>query len=378
MIRVSEPELGEREAELVAECVRSGWISSAGTYIEEFEAGWAAICGRDHGVAVSNGTTALQLAVAACRPEAGSEIIMPSFTIISCALAATYNDCKPVLVDCDPVTWCMDVDAIESKITPRTTAIMPVHIYGHPVDMDPVLELAASHGLAVIEDAAEAHGASYRSRRGSTDGSWVPCGGMGEVSTFSFYANKLVTTGEGGMVVTDDDEIAGRARSLRNLAFQPERRFVHAELGFNFRLTNVQAAIGVAQMERLDSVVARKREIAARYSAGLASISVLRLPAEMEWARSVYWMYGVVLDEALGIEASEVASRLSSAGIETRPFFMGLHEQPVFRSRGWFTDDRLVHTEKIARLGFYLPSGVGLTDAEIDRVIEAVTEVLPS
>ncbi|MDQ3964082.1 MAG: DegT/DnrJ/EryC1/StrS family aminotransferase [Actinomycetota bacterium] len=376
LIPVNAPVLGDREAELVMDCLRSGWISSAGRYIEEFEDGWARRCGREYGISVSNGTTALQLAVASCHLERGSEIIMPSFTIISCALAAVYNGCKPVLVDCDPETWCMDVGDVESKITPRTAAIMPVHIYGHPVDMDPLLAIAKQRALAVTEDAAEAHGATYLSGHAHGEGSWTPCGGMGDVSTFSFYANKLVTTGEGGMVVTDDDDIAERARSLRNLAFQSDPRFVHEELGFNFRLTNLQAAIGVAQLERFDEVVARKREIARLYAERLRGIEGLQLPHEEDWARSVYWMYGIVLRESLALEATDLARRLAALGIETRPFFMGIHEQPVFKRRGWFLEDRHTNTERIARRGLYLPSGVGLTEDQIDRVAEAVDQAV--
>src|SRR5215831_5674438 len=238
MIPVNEPSLGAREQEYVLECVRTGWVSSAGQFINEFEERWAAYCGRRYGIAVSNGTVALQLAVACSGLEPGDEVIMPTFTIVSCALAVIYNGGVPVLVDCDPRTWCMDVAQVKEKLTPRTRAIMPVHIYGHPVDMDPILEIADQFGLAVIEDAAEAHGAEYRSARGST-ATWLRCGSFGAMSCFSFYANKLLTTGEGGMLVTDDDGLAQRARALRNLSFQPERRFRHDRLGFNFRMSNL-------------------------------------------------------------------------------------------------------------------------------------------
>ena len=255
MIPVNEPLLAERDLELVTDCLKTGWISSAGKCLDDFEKGWAAYCGRRFGVAVANGTVALEMAVAALDLPPGSEIIMPSFTIISCAQAALYNDCVPVLVDCDPRTATMDVGQIEKKITPRSRAIMPVHIYGHPVDMDPVIQIAARHKLAVIEDAAEAHGAEYHVGRRV----WRRCGGFGELSCFSFYANKLITTGEGGMVVTDDERLFERLRSLRNLCFQAKQRFLHEELGYNFRLTNLQAALGVAQLERMDRIVARKR-----------------------------------------------------------------------------------------------------------------------
>lgn len=371
MIPVNEPSLGARELAYVTECVESGWISSSGRFITEFEEGWAAYCGRRHGIAVANGTVALQLAVAALGIKPGDEVIMPSFTIISCALAAVYAGATPVLVDSDPATWCMDVSTVESRITPRTRAIMPVHIYGHPVDMEPLLALADRHGLAVIEDAAEAHGAEYRTRDG-----WRRCGSFGDLSCFSFYANKLVTTGEGGMVVTDEDELAERARSLRNLCFLPTRRFHHEELGFNFRLTNIQAALGVAQLERMDEIVARKRAIAASYLQRLADVDGLQLPVEEEWARSVYWMVGVVLDESLEFDAAEFSGRLRDRGIETRPFFSGLHAQPALQRLGGFNGERYPVADRLARKGLYLPSGLALTDDQLDQVSTAVREAL--
>jgi len=245
---------------------------------------------------------------------------MPTFTIISCALAVIYNGGVPVLVDSAPRTWCMDVSQIEAKITPRTRAIMPVHIYGHPVDMDLVLELARKYNLVVIEDAAEAHGAEYKGRK---------CGGLGDISCFSFYANKIVTTGEGGMVLTNNPEYAQKARSLRNLCFRPERRFYHTEMGHNFRLTNLQAAIGLAQLERIEELVARKRWMGQAYTERLRDIPGLQLPVEEPWAKNVYWMYGVVLDESTGMDAAEFARRLKEHGVDTRPFFLGMHEQPI-------------------------------------------------
>lgn len=375
MIPVNEPRLGKREEELLLDCVRSGWISSAGKYIEEFENGWAAYCGRRYGIAVSNGTAALQVAVACLGLQPGDQVIMPGFTIISCALAVIYNGGVPVLVDSDARTWCMDVKRVREKITPRTRAIMPVHIYGHPVDMDPLLNLAKEHNLAVIEDAAEAHGAEYLSGRNSKPG-WRRCGSFGDVSCFSFYANKLVSTGEGGMVLTDNLALAERARSLRNLCFQPNRRFYHEELGFNFRLTNIQAALGVAQLERMEQIVARKRSLGQTYNAMLGDIDGLQLPVEEPWAKNVYWMYGVVISEKIGIDATELARRLKGREIETRPFFLGMHEQPILRERGLFKEEEYPVTERLARRGLYLPSGLALTDQQIKTVAEAMHEVL--
>jgi len=376
VIPVNEVRLGDQELKYVSECVRTGWVSSAGKFIEEFEEGWAKYCGRRHGIAVSNGTVALQLAVTSLGLEPGDEVILPTFTIISCAQAVVYNGGIPVLVDSDPRTWCMDVEQVKNKITPRTRAIMPVHIYGHPVDMDPLLELAQKHGLAIIEDAAEAHGAEYLSGRHGSHPTWRSCGSFGNLSCFSFYANKLITTGEGGMVLTDDPQLADKARSLRNLCFQPERRFYHEELGYNFRLTNLQAALGLAQLERMDEIVARKRWIGQSYTTRLRDIQGLHLPAEEPWAHNVYWMYGVVLSDNIGMDASMFAQRLREHDIDTRPFFLGMHEQPVFQHRGLFLNERYPIAERIARQGLYLPSGLALTEGQLMQVCEAVHKVL--
>jgi perosamine synthetase len=358
------------------ECLRTGWISSAGTFIEDFEQRWAAYCGKQYGIAVSNGTAALQLAVACIGLKPGDEVILPAFTIISCVLAVIYNAGVPVLVDSDPRTWCMDVEQVKDKISRKTRAIMPVHIYGHPVDMDPLLNLAEQHGLAVIEDAAEAHGAEYLSRRNTTNSVWRRCGSFGDLSCFSFYANKLVTAGEGGMVLTNDSGLAEKARSLRNLCFQPDRRFYHKELGFNFRLTNLQAALGLAQLERIDQTVAKKRWMGQTYNRLLKDIDGLELPPEEPWARNVYWMYGVVLSEKLGMDASQFAQRLQQREIETRPFFLGMHEQPAFHKRGLFVGENYPVAERLARRGLYLPSGLALTEEQLMHVCEAVHEVL--
>jgi perosamine synthetase len=374
MIPVNEPRFDGRELEYVTECLTTGWISSAGRFLGEFEEDWARYCDRRFGVAVCNGTVALQLAVAALNLEPGDEVIMPAFTIISCAMAVVYQGGTPVLVDADPETWCMDVSQVAARITPRTRAIMPVHIYGHPVDMDPLLDLAERHGLAIIEDAAEAHGAQYLSGRGSAQ--WRRCGSFGDLSCFSFYANKLVTSGEGGMVVTDDEALAKRLRLLRNLGFGPGRRFLHDELGFNFRMTNVQAAIGKAQVERIDDTVDQKRRIGQRYVEGLAGLPGIRLQVERPWARSVWWMNGLVLDKQSGHTAASLAQALSALGVETRPFFLGMDRQPALRERGLFDGENYPVTDELAEMGLYLPSGVGLTGEQQEAVIGAVRKVL--
>lgn len=368
MIPVSEPLVGEAEIARVVECMRTGWISSVGSAIEEFESRWAAYCGMEHGVAVSNGTVAIEVALECLDLQPGDEVIVPAFTIISCVQSVIYAGGTPVLVDADPVTWTMDVRQLESKITSRTRAIMPVHIYGHPVDMDPVWALSRKHGLAIVEDAAEAHGAEYRGRR---------CGSLGDLSCFSFYANKIITTGEGGMVLTNSAAHAARARGLRNLCFRPDRRFLHDELGHNYRLTNIQAAIGAEQVARIEELVERKRTMAARYGAGLAGCAGIQLPVEQPWAKNVYWMYGLVLDESLGFNARAFADRLRARGVDTRPFFLSMHEQPVLHAMGFFNDgEPFPVAQRLGEYGLYLPSGLGLTADEIDRVCDAVRSEL--
>ena len=253
---------------------------------------------------------------------------------------------------------------------------MPVHIYGHPVDMDPIFAIAEKKGLYVIEDAAEAHGAEYLKGHEGQDPNWERCGSLGHISTFSFYANKLITTGEGGMVMTDNLAFADKARSLRNLGFRTERRFYHTELGYNYRMTNLQAALGLAQVERIDQIIEHKRWMGQSYNQRLCDLSELQLPTEKSWAKQVYWMYGVVLNDTLEMEAEEFATRLQNLGVQTRPFFLGMHEQPVFLERGLFKEEHYPVAERIARKGLYLPSGMALTESQLDQVCEKVREAL--
>jgi perosamine synthetase len=367
VIPVSEPLLDECALANVQEAVRTGWISSEGPFIAEFEQRWAEYCGVTHGVAVCNGTAALELAMVSCALPAKSEVILPSFTIISCIAAVLRAGCCPVLVDCEPDTWCLDVAQVRRKMTGKTRAIMPVHIYGHMADMKPLMELAQKFGLAIVEDAAEAHGAEYHGRR---------AGGIGDLGCFSFYANKIVTTGEGGMIVTNDAKLADRARNLRNLAFRRDRRFLHTEIGYNFRMTNVQAAIGLAQVEGIEGHLSRKRRMAALYSARLRQIPGLQLPVERPNVKNVYWMYGIVLDEGIDLDATSLGMRLKKHGIDTRPFFRGMHEQPVLRELGLFAGENYPVTERIARRGLYLPSGLTISEPQINRVCDAIKQCL--
>ena len=363
-IPVNTPMLDGNEEKYLVECIRTGWISSEGPFVRSFEDQFASRVGRSYGIAVCNGTVALEAAVAALGLGAGDEVIMPTFTIISCAAAVVRAGAVPVLVDCDPVTWNMDVAQIESRLTPRTRAIMVVHIFGLPVDMTAVVELAERHGLRIIEDAAEAHGQTCRG---------APCGSFGDLSTFSFYPNKHVTTGEGGMIVTDDPVLADKCRALRNLCFRPEQRFVHDELGWNFRMTNLQAAVGLAQLERLDEFVDRKRRMGALYDRLLTDVAGLQLPLpETDFAQNIYWVYGLVLDNDVPFDAREAMVCLGEMGVGTRPFFWPMHEQPALRKMGLFVNESYPVAERIARRGFYIPSGLALTEEQMATAAAAV------
>lgn len=378
MIPVNTPDLTGNEARYLAECIETGWISSEGPFVQRLEQGVAKLSGRRHGIAVANGTVAIDVALAALGLGAGDEVILPSFTIISCAAGIVRAGAIPVVVDSDPATWNMDVSRIEAKITARTRAIMAVHIYGLPVDMDPLLELARKHGLDVIEDAAEAIGQQYKGR---------PCGSLGRISTLSFYPNKHITTGEGGMVLTDDDALAARCRDLRNLCFGRKRRFVHEELGWNFRMSNLQAAVGVAQLERIEASIRRKREIGRRYLDLLGGLPRVRLPLpSTAYAENIFWVFGLVLEDGHPIARAaaggdttpaEVAmKRLAEKGVGTRPFFWGMHEQPVFRKMGLFAEEACPVAAWLGRNGFYVPGGLALTDGEVTRAAAACREVL--
>lgn len=368
MIPVNEPIIGPRERELVLQCLDTGWISSDGPFVAQFEARFAQAVKRKHAIAVMNGSVALDAALAALGLAPGDEVILPTFTIISCATAILRTGATPVPVDCDPVTWNATPDAIISAVTSRTRAIMLVHIYGLPVDMAPVLAFAKERGIAIIEDAAEAHGLRYHGQ---------PCGSFGDISTFSFYPNKHVTTGEGGMIVTDSDAIAEKCKSLRNLGFNPKRRFVHDELGWNYRMTNLQAALGLGQIERLEETIGRKRAMGKLYRELLRGENRLQLPAERSpGAENVYWVFGIVLSDSVPFDAQEIMRRLAEMKIGTRPFFWGMHEQPVLRKMGYFEGMSLPVAERIARRGFYVPSGLALTEAQIVEVAAAVKKVL--
>ncbi len=366
-IPVNVPLLDGQENKLLKECIDTAWISAEGKFVRTFEQKFADFIGVRHGIAVCNGTVALELAVAALELAPGDEVIVPSFTIISCVLAIIRNGLTPVLVDSEPETWNMDVEQIQGKINSRTRAIMPVHIYGHPVDMEPLLDIAHKYNLYVIEDAAEVHGAEYKNKK---------CGSLGSLSVFSFYANKVITTGEGGMVLTNNDVLAQRLRKLRNLGFESNQRFIHYKAGWNYRLGNLQAAVGVAQIDRIDELLERKRMQGTAYRKLLGQIQGITLQAVKAWAQPIYWVNGLVLKNDISLDAQELARQLLKKGIQTRPFFWPMHQQPVFHEMGLFKTEHHPVSEYLARRGLYLPSGMALTESQIQTSCQAVADCL--
>ncbi len=364
-IPVSQPDLSGNEAQYVHDAVTSGWISS-GHFVREFEDRFAAFVGTRHAITTTSGTAALQIALASIGLGPGDEVIVPALSIVATALAVTYSGAKPVLVDSEPLTGNMDPQALERLITRKTRAILPVHLYGHPAEMAVIRDLATRYHLYVIEDAAEAHGATYH---GGSAGS------LGDMGCFSFYANKLITTGEGGMVTTDDDMLAGRLRRLKDLCHSPERRFLHTDVGYTLRMTNLQAAVGVAQLERVSTFLAHKRWMAESYRDRLRRIPGLILPIEQQGVRSVHWMYAIRVEPEFGCSRDELMARLRERGIDSRTFFIPMHRQPVFLNMGLFRDERYPVSDHLSETGLYLPSGLTLTEAQIDEVCTSVEAI---
>lgn len=364
MIPVCVPSLGIRELEFVSDCIKSGWISSAGEYVSKFENEFANYCGCRYGIATTSGTTAIHLALASVGLRENDEVIVPAFTMISSVLPIIYCGAKPVLVDADPKTGNIDPNEIESKINHKTKAILPVHILGNPCNMDAICRIAKDDDLVIIEDAAEAHGATYKGKR---------VGGIGDVGCFSFYANKIITCGEGGMVVTNSKDFADRALSLRNLCFSKGRRtYSHDELGFNYRITNMQAAIGLAQLERIDELINKRKSNAALYDSLLRGQPGIEFFEEEQYSNSICWMYSILLSEKFSKSRDDVVIELEERGIESRPFFIPMHEQPVFKKMGLFANERYPVAEALSREGMYLPSSSGLEAQQIEKICEVL------
>ena len=369
-IPVYRPLLGEPEARNVNEALRQGAISGFfGDYLAQFEGGFAEYCGCRHGVAVSSGTTALHLALAALSIGRDDEVLVSTLTNMATIFAILYQGAKPVLIDIEDDTWNLDPGLLEARLRPRSKAILVVHLFGHSVDMDPVLALARRHGLAVVEDCAEAHGALYKGRK---------VGGLGDIGCFSFYANKILTTGEGGMLTLNDTALAERARSLKSLAFGKTTKFMHVDVGYNYRLTNLQAAIGCAQLQRLDAIIERKREIARLYDERLRGLPSLQLPVEKPYARNVYWMYHLAVRGAAAGKRDAVMRALAERGIETREGFIPANMQEIFLAQGWTRADECPKANRAGATSFYLPSWPALTDDDVEYVASNLTQVLES
>lgn len=377
MIPVNEPKIAKNAQKYILDCIRTGWISSSGSYISRFETEFARYLGVEYAVTTSSGTTALHLALASIGIGPQDEIIIPDLTIISCAFAVMYLGANPIPVDVDPKTGNIDPKKIEGKITKKTKAIMVVHLYGHPSDLKPIMKIAKKHKLLLIEDAAEAHGAEYLSAVSNLKNrpEWKKVGSFGDVACFSFYGNKIITSGEGGMVVTNNKRIYERAILLKDLAHSKKRRFLHEEIGYNFRLTNLQAALGLAQLEEIDKYIDRKRDIAQTYNMGLQNIEHLELPVEMPWAKNVYWMYAIRLKKNIKINRDIFREKLKQTGVDTRGFFIPLHSQPVLRKFKFKEQDYLVSKDLSVR-GLYLPSGLAIKNSQLRNVIKAIKKVI--
>jgi len=358
-IPIAKPEIGEQELRNVTAAVKSGWVSSKGAFISRFEKGFAKYVGTKYGVSTCNGTTALHLALACLGVGRGDQVIVPSLTFVAPVSAVVYTGAKPVFVDSDPRYWCIDPEKIRKKISNRTKGIIAVDLYGHPCDMDPILEIARAEGLFVIEDCAEAHGAEYKGKK---------VGRFGTISCFSFYGNKMLTTGEGGMCLTDSYGYASSMRILRDHGMNPRKRYWHDVVGFNYRLTNLQAALGVAQLSKLDSTISKKRRLARTYRDLLRGVESIVLPPEMPWAKNVYWLYSVLLQES---SRPKVMRQMDRAGIELRPFFYPAHKLPPYR-----TKDHLTTAEELSRQGINLPSGAGLSDEDVSYVCKSLKRAL--
>jgi len=373
-IPVNEPCFAGNEKKYLSECIDSGWISSEGPFVKKFESTYAKYLNVEYGLAVSSGTAAIETALYALGVKKGDEVIMPSFTIISCAIACLRLGAKPVLVDIEPDTWTMDVSQVEGKITDKTKVVMPVHMYGHAVDMDQLFILKEKYGFLILEDAAEVHGAEYYSKYKGNK--WLKCGAMGDIAATSFYANKIISTGEGGMVLTDNKYYADRAATYRNLCFSPERRFLHTDIGYNFRMTNMQAAVGLAQLEQIEEFINRKRHIATLYKKEISALQGIHFMQVKSWAKSVFWMYCVILEKETDIDANKMMTRLKQHNVDTRPFFCGLHEQPALSRQGLFLNESYPHTSHASKYGFYLPSSITLTNEQILRITDALKKGL--
>jgi len=362
-IPVSEPTITDREIDYVCQAVKSGWVSSLGEYITKFEEKFAEYIGVKYALTTSNGTTALHLALVSLGIKEGDEVIVPDLTFIATANAVVYTGAKPVFADIDPETWCIDPEDIKRKITKKTKAIIPVHLYGHPANMDPIIEIAKEYNLFVIEDCAEAHGAEYKGQK---------VGSIGHCGVFSFYGNKIITTGEGGMITTNHDQIYEKAKFLRDHAMSKEKRYWHTEIGYNYRMTNIQAALGLAQLERIDEIIQKKLQIFTWYKEFLGYIPEIKLNPEKEWAKNVFWMVCLLNEKFNGEKRDESIKKLKEKGIDTRPFFYPCSMMPMYKKDGFVNPV----SYEIYKKGVNLPSSYNLTEEVVEWVCQEIKAVL--
>lgn len=367
-IPVYQPDIGRAEIRNVGLALQEGAISGLfGEYLSRFESGFAAFCGCSEGVATTSGTSALHLALATLGIGRGDEVLVSTLTNMATFFAVLYQGATPVPIDIAERGWNLDPALLEARVTSRTRAILVVHLFGHPVDMDPVLQVAKRHRLFIVEDCAEAHGATYKGRK---------VGSLGDIGCFSFYANKILTTGEGGMIMSNDAGLAAKARSLKSLAFGETNKFMHTAVGYNYRMSNLQAAIGCAQLERIDAIIERKRQIASRYDRALAGVPWLQRPVEEAYARNVYWMYHVGLLGPAASRRTDVMRRLDEKGIETREGFIPANLQEIFQAEGWTTRAACPRANAVAYSTFYLPSHPTLADEDVEYVAASLAEIL--
>ena len=360
MIPISEPWLGEEELNNVIECIKTNWISSQGKFVKQFENDFASFCNKKFGIATSNGTTSLHLALSAKGIKTGDEVIVPTFTFIATANVVKYCNAKPVLVDSEKETWNIDPSKIEEKITKKTKAIIPVHVFGHPADMDPIMKIAKKYGLFVLEDAAEAHGAKYKGKI---------VGSIGDVGSFSFFGNKIITTGEGGMLVTDDEGFLKMAQVLRDHGMSKEEKYIHPYLGFNYRMTNLQAAVGVAQLAKIGEILRRKRRIAEIYEELLKGTKGISFQPIADWANNVYWFTNIIIEDDFKMSRDELRSKLNKAGIDARPFFYPIHQQPSYKE---YSKEKFPVADEISRKGINLPSSANLKEEDIEMIANII------
>lgn len=360
-IPVSEPSITHREIEYVMDAVKSGWVSSLGKYIEIFEQNFAKYVGTKYALTVCNGTTALHLALVSLGIKKGDEVIVPDLTFVATANAVVYTGAKPIFADIDPQTWCIDPEDVRIKITPKTKAIIPVHLYGHPADIDTINEIAKENALYVIEDAAEAHGAEYKGKK---------VGSIGTCGIFSFYGNKIITTGEGGMLTTNDEKLYKRAKFLKDHAMSIEKRYWHPEVGYNYRMTNIQAALGLAQLERIEDLIKQKKGVFELYKDCL-NIEGIVLNQQKEWAKNVYWMVCILVNDSVGVSRDELMKRLRERGIDTRPFFYPMTELPMYGGKPINPV-----AKDISKRGINLPSSSNLSREDVSYIYQGIKEAI--